>query len=112
MIEHGSICKSCGSNNYRKFTGEMGVHFKGIPEMDKPIVFVFSDLMVCLDCGHSEFTVPETELRVLETNTPVEDAAIVLSSSEEQLQPPKEIKPTPPAANKPVTPKSRTKRRP
>ena len=31
--------------------------------IDKPAVWVFSELIVCLDCGTTEFTVPKSELR-------------------------------------------------
>jgi hypothetical protein len=58
-------CKSCGSINQSKFTAEMGIHFLGLKNLDKPTVFVFPELIVCLDCGTSEFAVPEAELRQL-----------------------------------------------
>jgi hypothetical protein len=58
-------CKSCGSVNQRKFAGEIGIHFPGLPNLDKPVVWVFPEIVVCLDCGASEFTVPEAELRLL-----------------------------------------------
>ena len=91
------VCESCGSENHGQFGGEIGLHFKGIEGLDKPIVFVFPEVNVCLSCGHAEFTVPETELRVLQTNTPFENAAIVTSSigaSNEQLLPRNEVKPS------------------
>ena len=55
-------CKSCGSVNQQKFSGEICIHFPGI---DKPNVWVFPALVVCLDCGTAEFAVPEEELRQL-----------------------------------------------
>jgi hypothetical protein len=58
-------CKSCGLNNQRKFTGEIGIHFTGLKDVDKPVVWVFPELVVCLDCGTAEFAVPEPELRLL-----------------------------------------------
>ena len=58
-------CKSCGSVNQRKFTAEMGIHFVGLKNIDKPVVWVFPELKICLDCGTAEFTVPEAELRQL-----------------------------------------------
>ena len=58
-------CKSCGSLNQGKFTAEMAIHFPGLKNIDKPTVWVFPDLIVCLDCGTAEFAVPETELRQL-----------------------------------------------
>jgi len=33
---------------------------------DQPIVWVFPELVVCLDCGDAQFTVPEAELRLLQ----------------------------------------------
>ena len=58
-------CKSCGSLRRRKFTAEMGIHFPGLKNIDKPVVWVFPELVVCLDCGISEFAMPETELGLL-----------------------------------------------
>ena len=43
----------------------MGIHFLGLKNNDTPVVFVFPELIVCLDCGTAEFAVPEAELRVL-----------------------------------------------
>ena len=109
------ICTSCASKNTGKFGSEISIHFKGIGGLDKPVVFVFPELAVCLTCGHAEFTVPETELRVLATNTPVENTAIVMSSesaSNQQSQPRTEAKPTSPATGKAIPPKNRPKRRP
>ncbi len=58
-------CNSCRSNNQREFNGEICIHFSGLKNMDKPLVWVFPRVLVCLDCGFGEFTVPETELRTL-----------------------------------------------
>jgi hypothetical protein len=51
------------SRNPRRFTAEMGIHFTGLRNVDKPVVLVFPDVSV--NCGTAEFAVPETELRVL-----------------------------------------------
>ena len=61
----GVPCKFCGSVNQSKFKGEMGIHFSGLKNIDKPVVWVFPELVVCLDCGSAEFAVPEAKLRVL-----------------------------------------------
>lgn len=58
-------CKSCGSVNQKKFSGEMGIHCPGLKNIDKPLVCIFPELVVCLDCGYAEFAVPEAELREL-----------------------------------------------
>jgi hypothetical protein len=39
--------------------------FPGLEDIDKPAVWVFTDVVVCLDCGTAEFAVPEKDLRQL-----------------------------------------------
>ncbi|MGB9432532.1 MAG: hypothetical protein WBQ89_09845 [Candidatus Acidiferrum sp.] len=58
-------CKSCGSVNQKKFSAEMGIHFPGLKNIDKPVVWVFLEFFICLDCGTAEIAVPEDELRQL-----------------------------------------------
>ena len=55
-------CLSCGSGNQAELTAEMMIHFSGLKNLDKPGVWVFPKLLICLDCGCSHFTVPEAEL--------------------------------------------------
>jgi hypothetical protein len=59
-------CKSCGSLNQSKFNGEIVIHSRGLKNIDKPAVFVFAEIDVCLVCRSAEFTVPVAELRLLE----------------------------------------------
>jgi hypothetical protein len=65
QLEVGMHCKSCGSVNQKKFSAEMAIRFPGLKNIDKPVVWVFPELVVCLDCGSAEFAVPEEELRQL-----------------------------------------------
>jgi hypothetical protein len=58
-------CKSCQSENQRTFNGEIAIHFPGLKGLDKPIVWVYPKLLVCLNCGFTEFAIPETEFRQL-----------------------------------------------
>jgi hypothetical protein len=58
-------CKSCKSLNQSKFTAEIAVHFPELKNIDEPVVWVFSEVVVCLNCGTAEFAVPEAELRLL-----------------------------------------------
>jgi hypothetical protein len=58
-------CKNCRSANQRIFNGEIAIHFPGLKGLDQPIVWVYPKLLVCLDCGSTEFVVPETELNLL-----------------------------------------------
>ena len=74
------ICKRCASDSQRSFNGEIAIHFPGLNGLDKPIVWVFPNLAVCLACGSAEFIVPERELRVLVQGVPV-GSAVVLSKN-------------------------------
>jgi hypothetical protein len=40
----------------------MGIRSPGLKNIDKPTVWIFPQLIVCLDCGTSELVVPENEL--------------------------------------------------
>jgi hypothetical protein len=65
VVEGSEFCKSCGSINIDKFIGEMGIRRPGLKNVDKPSVLVYSELIVCLNCGKAEFVVPKAELRLL-----------------------------------------------
>jgi hypothetical protein len=67
-------CMNCGSDNRQIFNGELAIHFPGFDGLDKPIVWVFPKLSVCLNCGFTEFSVPARELSVLRHGKPVEGA--------------------------------------
>jgi hypothetical protein len=58
-------CKSCGSDKQNEFEAEINIHFRGLKGLDQPAILVFPQLVMCLNCGFAEFTVPETELRPL-----------------------------------------------
>jgi hypothetical protein len=58
-------CKSCGSDQLSKFAAEMGIHLHGLQDIEKPLLWVFPELLVCLNCGKAEFAIPESELRAL-----------------------------------------------
>jgi hypothetical protein len=62
------VCKLCGSVYQKKFNSEMGIHFLELKNIDKPTVWVFPEVIVCLDCGMAEFSVPKDELRLLDEN--------------------------------------------
>jgi hypothetical protein len=75
-----SRCKSCQSINESTFNGEIAIHFRGLEGLDKPIVWVFPKIAVCLNCGFAEFMVPERELQVLAHGIPVEGAVVLLQA--------------------------------
>ena len=56
-------CNSCGSINQGKYLGEVDIHF--LRNAGKSPVLVFPELLVCLDCGKTEFIVPKAELHIL-----------------------------------------------
>jgi hypothetical protein len=67
-------CKRCSSENQRKFRAEMNLHFPGYEGLTKPTVWLFPEVVVCLNCGFFDGTVPEIELRKLDEGTVSESA--------------------------------------
>jgi len=56
-------CASCGSNNQAECPTEMSIHIRRNP--GQPGILLFPKVLICVDCGFSQFTVPENELREL-----------------------------------------------
>ena len=56
------LCKSCGSVNQKKFSAGMDIHFPGLKDVGTPPIWVFADVVVCLNCGVAEFAVPGEQL--------------------------------------------------
>jgi len=63
-------CRLCASGNQAEFPAEMMLHFRGLKNVDKPPVWIFPTVLVCLACGFSEFIAPKTELALLSNPTP------------------------------------------
>ena len=57
--------KSILGSTFINFNGEIGSHFPGRKDLDGALVLVSPQLVVCLDCGFTEFAIPESELRRL-----------------------------------------------
>jgi len=62
-------CQSCASIRQMEFLGEICLHFPGgLNSLDKPLVWMFPKVVLCLDCGSAHFAVPETELKLIQQN--------------------------------------------
>jgi len=79
-------CERCRSEKQNVFSGEVAIHFPGRKGLEKPIVWAFPKLVVCLQCGFTEFTLPERELQVLEQGFPVEGAVVLWPRGRPQRQ--------------------------
>jgi hypothetical protein len=55
-------CRVCISENQSRLATEIAIH---LPGLSTPHVFLFPKVVVCMVCGFTEFSVPETELRRL-----------------------------------------------
>ena len=73
-------CLSCGSVKQAELTAEMVIHFPGHKNLNKPGVWAFPNLLVCLDCGFSQFTTPKTELALLSGFTSAHETSIPASA--------------------------------
>jgi hypothetical protein len=58
------VCNICGGNQ-AQFPSEICIHSPGPENLDKPQVFEFATVLVCLECGFASFTVSETHLTLL-----------------------------------------------
>ena len=77
-------CKRCRSDKQSLFNGEIAIHFRGLEGLDKPIVWVFQEIVVCMHCGLTEFIVPERELQILEQGSLVKDAVVLVQKTNER----------------------------
>ena len=65
------MCRACGSEaNQAELDAQVCIHFPGLENLDTPPVFVFAKVSVCLECGASTFTIPETELLLIGKKCP------------------------------------------
>jgi len=55
-------CRLCTSENQSRFPTEIAIH---LPRLSTPHVFLFPNVVVCMDCGFTEFVILGTELRRL-----------------------------------------------
>jgi predicted nucleic-acid-binding Zn-ribbon protein len=55
-------CEKCGSELQAQFDAEMNIHFPGSDGRDKAAILLYPRLLICLDCGFTEFTTPKKEL--------------------------------------------------
>ena len=65
LLEAFVSCQRCESLQLRKFTAEINMHFPGYEGLTKRTVWVFPQLLVCLNCGFTQFSIPESELQRL-----------------------------------------------
>jgi hypothetical protein len=66
-------CLSCASDHQADFSAEMIIHYRGLKNVDKPGVWVFPEVLVCLDCGFLQSTVAAPELALLAANAPTSE---------------------------------------
>ena len=59
------VCKACHSDHLREYPAEINIQFPGKENLNKPSIWVFPKLLVCLACGFTESRIPNTELRSL-----------------------------------------------
>lgn len=69
------ICSRCKSV-LKSFNSEIAVHFSSLDGVKKPIVWLFPEVEICLNCGAAEFVVPERERKVLVDRKPVDGAML------------------------------------
>ena len=66
-------CNFCGTQNVKKFLAEIDVHFRGLKNVTRNPVLIYPEILLCLNCGKAEFTVPSDELALLAKCDAAED---------------------------------------
>ena len=66
-------CPACASANQEEFSAEMMFHFRGMENLDRPGVMAFPKVLVCLECGFSQFTTAKRALMLLAKVAPSVD---------------------------------------
>jgi hypothetical protein len=59
------VCTVCGGRQ-EQFDTELCIHFSGVENLDRPHVYESPNMLICMDCGDSCFSVSKTTLRQLE----------------------------------------------
>ncbi len=55
-------CKACQSRTQNPFRSEINIHLHAEIRPAMPSVLIFPELLVCLDCGFAEFSIPPADL--------------------------------------------------
>jgi len=66
-------CPACRLDNQMEFSAEMMVHLGGIKNLDNSGVVLFPKVLVCMDCGFSQFTVQKAALAMLASDCPTSE---------------------------------------
>jgi hypothetical protein len=74
----GMSCRHCTSSNQNEFRAEMGVVHRQLKDLAKPPVLMWTDVLVCLDCGFAEFTLGEEEVRLLAGSDDVPQTSVAV----------------------------------
>jgi hypothetical protein len=62
-------CTVCGSDRNAEMLGEICLHFAGgLDSLHKAQIWAFPHVVLCLDCGSAQFTLPEKELNLVRGN--------------------------------------------
>lgn len=76
-----SPCKICQLAAQAEFPAEINIHFPGKKNLSKPSVWTFPKLLVCLNCGFTEFVLEEAELVRLRDDDSLQAADCLGSST-------------------------------
>ena len=68
-----SVECSCSLKNQRRLNAELALHFPGLKGLDKPIVWAFPEVSVCLNCGFAVFALADAPLKELGQAYPDDD---------------------------------------
>jgi hypothetical protein len=56
------MCANCSLSALAEFPAEIMIHCVGTEKINFPGVLMFPKLFVCLECGSTQFVIPQAEL--------------------------------------------------
>ncbi len=72
MTDKIAICKDCASTDLTELDAKVNIHFRGLKALNKPAIFVFPKLVVCLGCGLTQFKLEGQQAELLRDNVVAE----------------------------------------
>jgi ribosomal protein L40E len=74
-------CNTCGSTRLNKLRAELVLHFNGLQNIDKPVLWTFPEVMVCTECGEADLHVPPHELQWWEQDAQRKQTRVIFVDS-------------------------------
>jgi ribosomal protein L40E len=70
-------CHTCSSTRLNKLRTELALHFNGLKNVNKPVLWTFPDVVVCTDCGEACLHITPHELQWWEQDAQGQQSSVI-----------------------------------